>query len=154
MLHYPCGSLNGRYDNAATSDELTAASVGLNFTLLQPFTFFFLIDHTDSQRCHHYYQRENGSADSQCHPGLHEYREGILCWKRTVLLSCCFFTFIKRIIRMNNYRTSLYISVLLHFPLGKRENLPGGFPHVAKHVDGQGKALLHLPAVTIHSTVS
>lgn len=55
---------------------------------------------------------------------------------------------------MNNYRTSLYISVLLHFPLGKRENLPGGFPHVAKHADGQGKALLHLPAVTVHSTVS
>lgn len=41
-------------------------------------------------------------------------------------------------------------SALLHVLLGERENLPEGFPHVAEHTDGQGKALPPLPDVTLH----
>lgn len=41
------------------------------------------IDNADSQRCRHDHQRENGAADSQCHPGLHKHGEGALCKKTT-----------------------------------------------------------------------
>lgn len=48
------------------------------------------IDNADSQRCRHDHQRENCAADSQCHPGLHKHREGVLCKKRrdTGVWSC------------------------------------------------------------------
>lgn len=65
-----------------------------------------------------------------------------------------YFTFL-----INTYSITVYLiisspAVLLHFLLGKREKLPGCFPHVAKHTVGQGKALLHLPAVTFYTVQS
>lgn len=60
---------------------------------------------------------------------------------------------------INTYLITVHLfisspTVLLHFLLGKREKLPGCFPHVAKHTVGQGKALLHFAAVTLYSLLT